>query len=233
MDTDEDNIEHILETVGGRLARRFRNWAWTLGLRNEEFEDWTSEMAGVGLSVAYKKKDQWQSERGTIYEWVYLKARTEARDELKKLDRGQKLKPLSLDVVSESELPFLDSFEEALCDHGLLRGIMKRLDGLEKAVLAHFYIASLKAAQIARLLDLDTRTVYTILERARDKGRKLYAELNLPQKETPQVTTIPNRGRKPRDGLHGSDDSEDDHHPSSREAIGEDSPAKTTRGEQN
>lgn len=219
MDTDEDDIEHILETVEGRLARRFRGWAWAVGLRNEEFQDWVCEMAGVGLSVAYKDKDKWRREKGTIYQWTYLKACSEARDELLKLDRGQKLKPLSLETMPESEMPFLDSFEKALCENQALRGVMRRLDILEKSVLAHFYIASLKASQIARLLDLDSRMVYTILERARDKGRKLYAELNLPKKAKPQVTTLPSCRRKPRDGLHGGDDSEESHHPRSEKRL--------------
>lgn len=172
FDIDSDLIRELFRLVGGRLKRDYMAWYRSLEWSGSQVRDWLEQSCIDGVVAAMASLDKWDPERGDFFLWCYLKARTFARDRLRKAQREQEMmkrlaaEPLAIDYdpqdIGFKDTELLAAFEQLKPD--------------QQEALALYYFCGMEVAAIARVLDCEMKTVYTIMDRGRKKARELYEE---------------------------------------------------------
>ena len=158
-------IHKVLQRViQGKYFKRCRALGWS----KRDIVEWADEVSGEGIALALKELDKWDPERGNISVWFYLKANTQARDELRK---EAALKRQGYDLTAEVPEKSYEPFQswdmlQALCC------LLEDLSPVQREVLVLYEYVGLNGGEIGGLLGLPPKTVYTHLDRSKKKVRR-------------------------------------------------------------
>lgn len=167
MELDNETLREIRHIVGGRLRKDYLAWCKRLVWADWEIQDWAEQCATDGILAAQADIRQWDPSKGSFHYWCYLKAKTFARDWLR---RSQKQRD-SLDQFEPQVADCEDPIEELYSRYDE-RKALGQLKPEQQEVLALYYLYGMEVARIARILDCKEKTVYTILDRARKKAQE-------------------------------------------------------------
>lgn len=173
MEIESDTLREVFRLVGGRLRKEY--WAWYRSLRwsSHQIQDWMEQSCVDGLMAASANLDKWDSEKGDFFLWCYLKARTFARDRLRKAEKENVFLDSLAAAPTEASYNPIGEYQ---ADESMMVAF-SQLSLDQQEALALYHLADIDVASIARILDCEVKTVYTIMDRGRKKARKIYEEL--------------------------------------------------------
>lgn len=200
-----DEIEHVFSAVKKLVRANYYRWCKNLGWSDTDILDWVESVSGEGLAIAYRQRYKWKKERAGLVQWVYLHTRRIAHQELEHFQKRRYVQSVSkqgLSLVKETlNTNFVGvpspTYRDSLGEHllsGKLDGLLKELTPDQQAALGLYYLAEFEIPKIARIIGCSPKTVYTLLDRGRQKARQLYRRLHSADQN--QVTETPPRAHR-------------------------------------
>lgn len=171
MRLTSETIREIRIGLMGKISVEYRAWIRALKWDHAKTQDWLEQVSVDGVMRCMDDIEQWDPEVSDFNHWCWLRTRTLARDQLRVFTRRQEIKE---EFVREAAAePYyvdsIDRFIQQAGDREELKNAFLVLNETQKQVFALRYISHLKVSRISTVMGIKSKTIYTLLDRARKK----------------------------------------------------------------